>query len=143
MSRSSVLNFLTGNQPKDPRRSSGRGVAADIVGEGYFYKEGAKVKSWKYRKYTVFDNGHLMYFSPMRKLFKGEFNVKSVTISVPPKGSRTTRPVDVMLGEGAFELRLQSASVARPLCLLFKTDEEAMLFLYYLSVACTEHNVAV
>lgn len=144
MSRHPVINFLKGGppQPLEERRPVGM-PPAGIVGEGFFYKEGAKVKTWKFRKFTLFDNGLLMYFSPMRKLYKGEFSVRSVEVLVPSKGSRSTRPIDVMLGDSAFEMRLKSASLSRPLCLLFRTDEEAMIFMYYLSQACTTHNIPV
>lgn len=139
----SLIGFLTGSQaPKEERRPIGM-PAANVVGEGFFYKEGANVKTWKYRKFTVFDNGHLMYFSPMRKLFKGELPIKAVVLSSPARGSRMTRPIDVMLGEEAFELQVKSLAAVRPLNLLFRTDEEGMLFLYYLSLACTVHNVPV
>jgi hypothetical protein len=133
-----VLNFLTGQNPK--AWAPPLPAEADIIGEGYFYKEGTKIKTWKYRKFTVFNNGNLMYFSPMRKLFKGMFQVSEVSVSVP---ARRGRPIDIVLGDGAFEMHLKSPELAKPLILLFKTDEEAMLFLYYISVACKTLNVMV
>ena len=141
---SHVLKLLKGSkgakltEKRDPKNDIG---GANIVGEGYFYKEGAKIKNWKYRKYTVYDNGLLMYFSPVRKLYKGEFEMSCVRISLPSKPSNT---IDLaMMGDNMVEIHLKSARIARSLLILFKTQEEGMLFLYYLSNACKQHNVPV
>jgi hypothetical protein len=117
---------------------------SDVIGEGFFYKEGSKMKTWKFRKYNILSGGKLLYFSPTRKLYKGEFDVSNVEISQPNIEDRNIPP-EIMseIGDKAYELAIYSQKIARVLYLIFKSNQEAVLFLYFISRTSTVHNIPV
>ena len=60
-----------------------------------------------------------------------------------PARPRALAELSPELGPGAVEISMHSATAGRKMCLAFRNEEEVVLFLYFLSIAATKHNVEV
>lgn len=131
------------NRNSFSKKATDKGV---IIRQGMFWKKGASVKSWKYRRYEIDDNCQLYYYdiTTSPSTLKGTVDISEVTIR---DGNPENIAYAVAAGPGIitkrFAIDITSGIDGRVLEAVFDSTEDLKSFLVGVFHVARVTNVVV